>query len=209
MNFLKKIFNKNKNETSSLKNQEESNSIKKIESNYLFEKHSIEVVKKWVNNLDYGFYKRAWGGHANDGDEFGIWLKYKDKTELFEILKVFKIELKVIPKDYPKAIPGKSYSWEEYEKFKNEIKDYPEFEQPSHIEIDKTPCFCWIGKGKFSLTFSGAKDGNKYEISEQDFLNCKYIVNIIKNNKLDKYINKDYEKLSTHISKSVYPELFE
>lgn len=67
--------------------------IEKISEPYLFEKHSRAVIKQWNRKLKYGFYKRAWGGHANDGDAFGIWLKYDTKNELFTILNELQIKL--------------------------------------------------------------------------------------------------------------------
>ena len=181
----------------------------KLSDNYLFEKHQKSVIRRWNKSLKYGYFKRAWGGHANDGDEFGIWLKYNNRTELFEILNALEIELKRIPENHPKPIKGKPYSSAEFEKFKSEIKDYPEFEQPLHIKVNSIPCFMWIENGKISMKFSGAKDGNSYEVGEDDFENCLRIEQIISDMKLKKYVNTDYEKWVTHISKKRYPELFE
>jgi hypothetical protein len=52
---------------------------------YLFRRHSPETVRRWVNALRYGYYVRAAGGHANDGDEFWINLKYTDDRDLDDI----------------------------------------------------------------------------------------------------------------------------
>lgn len=181
----------------------------KLSYNYLFEKHQKGVIKRWNKTMNYGYFKRAWGGHANDGDEFGIWLQYKNRTELFEILNALGIDLKTIPKNHLNTILGKPYSSTEFEKFKNVIKDYPEFEQPLNIKINSVPCFTWIENGKISMTFSGAKDGNKYEVGEEDFENCLKIEKIITDKDLKKYVSTDYENWVTHISKKNYPDLFE
>lgn len=181
----------------------------KFSDNYLFENHSKSEVKRWNKMLKYGYFKRAWGGHANDGDEFGIWLKYNNQNELLKILNALGIELKKIPKNHPKPIPGKSYSFTEFEKFKSEIKEFPEFEQPSHIKVNSVPCFMWIESGKISMTFSGAKDGNRYEVGEEDFENCLRIEKIITDMELKTYVSTDFENWVTHISKKKYPELFE
>ena len=202
MILLNKIFGR--------KEVEKKNPMKqKLSDSYLFQTHPPSTIKSWVNDLKFGFYKRAWGGHANDGDEFGIWLNYSSKEELFRILEGFNIVLNRIPDNYPKAVPGKSYSSEEFEKFKNEIKDFPEYEQPSHISISSVPCFCWIENGKLSLSLSGAEDGNRYEVTETDFKNCLAIERTIEKQKLEAYISKDYEDWVTHISPKYYPELFE
>ncbi|RKR13963.1 hypothetical protein CLV91_0032 [Maribacter vaceletii] len=181
----------------------------KLSDIYLFEKHQKSVIKRWSKSLKYGYFKRAWGGHANDGDEFGIWLKYYNRAELFEILNAFGIELKRMPKNYSKSISSKLYSSAKSKKLKSEIKDYPEYEQPLHIKVNSVPCFMWIENEIISITFSGAKDGNRYEAGENDFGNCLKIEQIITDKKLSKYVNTDYEKWVTHISKKNYPELFE
>ncbi len=176
----------------------------KLSEIWLFEKHSESEVKSWLKKLKYGFFKRAYGGHANDGDSFEIWLNYKTEKEFFEILGKLKIELNSIPSNSPKAIPGKSYSSKEFEKFKNEIKDYPNFEQPMHIEIYEIPSFCWIGNGRITFSFT-----NRYEITETDFNNCLKLESIIEKNDLGKNVSSDYENWITCISRKVYPELFE
>ncbi|CAM4420519.1 hypothetical protein [Zobellia nedashkovskayae] len=183
--------------------------IEKKSENRLFEKHQKSVVKRWNKTLKYGFFKRAWGGHANDGDEFGIWLKYQNRTELFEILDRLQIELKLIPENYPKAINGKKYGWEEFERFKSEIKEFPEFEQPKHIKIAGILCFCWIANGIINLKFSGQENGNGFEVTETDFENCVLIEKMIADKGLENYVSSDYENSVTNISKKVYPELFD
>lgn len=182
--------------------------IEKISESRLFEKHEKSVVKKWIKTLKYGFFKRAWGGHANDGDEFGIWLKYQNKLELFEILDGLQIQLELIPKNHPKAIAGKKYDRVEIEKFKSKIKDFPEFEQPLHVEIQSINCFCWIENGHICLKFSGQEDGNEYEVSELDFKNCLQVEQVIIDKNLENYVSTDYENWVTNVSRKVYPELF-
>ena len=117
--------------------------------------------------------------------------------------------MKKIPENDPKAISGKKYSSEEFEKFKNEIKDVPEYEQPSHISIGSSPCFCWVENGKLSLSLSGAADENRYEVSEMDFNNCLAIEKIIEKENLVIFVSSEYENWVTHISRKYYPELFD
>lgn len=201
MNLLNKIFGQKKEIINPGK--------RKLPDAYLFRSHSQSIVVRWSNELKYGFYKRAWGGHANDGDEFGIWLNYVSKDELFQILNALNISLKKIPENYPRPLVGKNYSYEEFQKFKNEIKDFPEYEQPSHISISSVPCFCWIENGKLCFSFSGAEDGNRYEVTETDFNNCLAVERAIKKAKLETYVSREYENWVTHISVKYYPELFE
>ena len=59
----------------------------RLSDSWLFERHSKEEIRRWVDNLRYSYFKRAWGGHANDGDEFTLTLTYKDRDDLVNILK--------------------------------------------------------------------------------------------------------------------------
>ena len=43
--------------------------IEKLPDIWLFELHSKQTIRAWVRQLRYFYYKRAWGGHANDGEE--------------------------------------------------------------------------------------------------------------------------------------------
>ncbi len=183
--------------------------MEKYPDQYLFKTYPKNEIKKWVRTLKYAFFKRAWGGHAGDGDEFEICLRFRDKAELFDILKVVGVELKNIPEHCSKPIQGKSYTGEEFQKFKTEIKDYPKFEQPLHTKINSIPCFIWIENGKISITFSGAKGGNLYQVSNEDFQNCLKVERIITDMKLKKYVSTEYEDDMRYISKNNYPELFD
>ncbi len=181
----------------------------KLEDNYLYKEHPYEEIKRWVNSLEYGFYKRASGGFANDGDSFVIRLAYKNKEELFLILKRLNINLTKLPDDYSKPVLGKAYSAKEFEKFNDIISDFPEHEQVGRIMIFSIPCFSWIENGIISLSFYGAASENKYKLSELDFNNCIELEKIIKNLDLIDFVDREVDALIHYISSSNYPELFE
>jgi hypothetical protein len=199
MRFIKYIFN------SETKPKEASEF--KFSDNYLFETHSKEEIRRWNSQLKYGFFKRAWGGHANDGNEFGISLKFDNENELLHICKSLNIKLKLLPENYPKPIKGKGYTPKEYQKFKNEITDFPQYEQPSHIKLNDSSCHCWISNQRIRLTIHGAS-GNSYEVIEKDFEFCLKIETLITKKGIAKYVDFNFENSSTIISRERYPELF-
>ncbi|MDP8163263.1 hypothetical protein QJU89_03310 [Pasteurella skyensis] len=182
--------------------------LEKYPDSYLFETHSKNEIKRWNRSLKYGFFKRAWGGHAGDGDQFGVWFKYKTKIELIYILKAIGIKLKIIPPNNPKLVKEQLYTFEEYQKFKNNIPDLPEFEQPGWITINSIPCYINISNGIICINFFGAC-GKMYEVCEEDFENCLKFEDIITDMNLIKYVSTDYEKSIMYISKKQYPELFD
>ena len=182
--------------------------IQRLSDKWLFERHAKAEIRRWVHDLRYAYFKRAWGGHANDGDEFTLILHYEAKDDLLDILKRLNIQLNSIPRDHPKPVPGKAYTHDEYSVFKSEISDFPEYEQPRHVDIYGAKCFCWIEKGNITFTFSGGRDGNSYEVSETDFENCKKIEQLIIDKGLTAKVSRDFESSVTCISKTRYPDLF-
>ena len=120
-------------------------------------------------------------------------------------LFIFGIKLQEIPLSFPKPIPNKEYSWSEFEKFKNEIKDFPKYEQPSHCEIDNIPIRVWIENKKIDFTFSGSSKA--YEVSESDYKNCLHFEKIIAKENLLQKVNRDIESNIGCITKMKYPEL--
>ncbi len=183
--------------------------IQRLSDEWLFERHSENQIRKWVNNLRYSYFKRAWGGHANDGDEFKLILSYKDKNDLFDILKRLDIKLKSIPLGHPKPISGKSYTQDEFSVFKSEINDFPDYEQPKQVNINGIKCYCWIDRGNISFTLSGGQDGDFYEVTETDFENCKKLEQLITKLGLTDKVSRVLEDSVTCISKKKYSELFE
>jgi len=182
--------------------------IQRLPDSWLFERHAQEEISRWVNNLKYSYFKRAWGGHANDGDEFILTLHYQHKDDLLGILKRLDIELKSIPVGHPKPVPGKPYTEDEYSVFKSEVRDFPEYEQPKHLDINGAKCFCWIENGNITFTFSGGQDGDPYEVHETDFENCKKVEQFITDQGLAYKVSRDFERSVTCISKARYPDLF-
>lgn len=182
--------------------------IQRLSDSWLFQRHSKEEIKRWVNNLSYSYFKRAWGGHANDGDEFTLTLIYNDKDDLSDILKRLGIKLNSIPKDHPRPIPGKPYTHDEYSVFKSEINDFPGYEQPKHVDINGTKCFCWLENGNINFTLSGGQDGDSYEVSEIDFQNCRKLEQLIIDKGLTDKVSRDFENNVTCISKNRYWDLF-
>jgi hypothetical protein len=178
----------------------------RINEDWLFKINSRDEISKWVSNLKYSYlWKRP--SFRDDGDYISLTLNFTDKDDLLEILKIFGIGLKKIPVDFPKPIPGKSYSWTEFEKFKNEIKDFPEYEQPGQCKIGNAQASVWVENKKISFTFSGSC--RDYEVCEKDYENCLKIETIITNQNLIQKVNRDIESNIGCITERKYPELYQ
>jgi hypothetical protein len=172
----------------------------------LFHQHPPELIKRWVNSLKYSYFKKAWGGQASDGDEFNLALKYKDKDDLLDILKRLDIRLKCVDKN-PESNLGEPNR--QFTIFFNPIKDFPEYEQPKHIDFNGIKCFCWIENGEIRFSFSGGQNGNPYEVGETDFDACKKLELLVMDSELTGKVSRALEDAVTCISKTRYRDLFE
>jgi len=181
--------------------------IDKFSDQWLFETHTSEQISEWVNQLKYFYFFRAWGGHANDGDSFKATLKYTDQSNLIDILSKIGVTIQTIPPDYPRAITGKSYTYDEYKKFKTEIKDFPDLEQPSHSIINGAKCFIWVESNIITFSVFGT-NSDLYNVTQADFDACKKIEAAFDNAELQNYIDLNIEKSASCISSKKYPELF-
>lgn len=180
----------------------------KLTENWLFERHSKETISEWIKQLRFFYFKRAWGGHANDGDEFQTAFTFTNRKNLISKLGKLGLVLNSIPADFSKPISGKSYPSDEFKKFKNEIEQYKDLEQPGHTKIFNHKAFVWIHRYSIHITVSGSRDNNNYEVSEDDFKVCleleKQFDNLGWKNSIDKSLTKNV----CCISQKKYPELY-
>lgn len=180
----------------------------KLSPEWLFERHSEQVIRKWLGQLRYFYYKRAWGGHANDGDEFQTAFLYTDRQDLIHKLGQLGITLNVIPDDFPRPVIGQTYPAAEFAKFKNAIREHPDLEQPGHSILFGYQTFIWIYSNSIRITLSGTRDGNCYDVSQDDFEACLELEKHFDNLDWQNIADKSPEKSACCISRSKYPELY-
>ncbi|WP_435354953.1 hypothetical protein [Emticicia sp. SJ17W-69] len=182
--------------------------IDKLSESYLFQQHSKQTVKLWIKQLKYFHFKRAWGGHANDGDEFQVAFSFTDREDLINKIEQIGFSLNIIPPDFPRAIIGHSYTGTEFTKFKSEIKEFPDLEQPGHKNIFGCNTFIWVYESFIKIKVAGTKDGNLYEVSEEDFGICKILESYFDKLNWSNFLDKSLEDNACCISQKRYPELY-
>jgi hypothetical protein len=175
-----------------------------INDEWLFKVNPRDEISKWVNNLKFSYFWRR-PSFRDEGDYIITTLNFIDKEDLLRILSFFKIELNRLDKGFSKPITGKQYVWSEFKEFKNEIKDFPEFEQPGNLKINNRDAFVWIENKEICFSFSGSS--KPYEVGNVDFENCLHIESIINTNHLVQKVNRDIESNIGCIAKSKYPAL--
>ena len=182
--------------------------INRLNQSYILKNHTFEKVKEWVNSLKYFYFVRALGGLVNDGDCFEARINYLDKNDLIHKMNELNIELKEIPENYPRQELNKSYTSAELKQFKSEIKNYPELEQPGHTVIDGIKVFIWI-TDVINFSISGTNTNNHYEVTNNDFEQCKKLEKVFDKNNWSEFKNMEIEKNKNCISKQKYSYFFE
>ncbi|MGI4883521.1 MAG: hypothetical protein ACRYFR_01010 [Janthinobacterium lividum] len=183
--------------------------LSKLSSGWLFQRHSEQTIKRWVQRLEYFYFVRAWGGHANDGDAFKARFSYADAQDLLHKLGQLGVTLSVIPEGFPRPVVGKKYSAAAYDRFKSEIQRFKNYEQPGHVLVAKHEAFIWVSDDEFEISVAGTKDHNRYEVTEDDFTACVALEKVFHGLGWRNTGNEKVAKSICWLSRATYPELYE
>ena len=182
--------------------------IENLQDGWLFQRHSKQLLSEWVKQLRYFHFIRAWGGHANDGDSFKAAFNYEGRQDLVDRLEQLGVTLEIIPDNYPRLVIGQPYPYEEFEKFKSEIRGHEDLEQPKYRVVFGHSVFIWVSENGIEISVSGTKDGDRYEVSSADFDVCLNLEKDFDGLGWMKFLDKTIEQNVCCISPSRYPELF-
>lgn len=180
----------------------------KLQDNWLFKHHSKKTISEWLQHLRYFYFKRAWGGHANDGDEFQVAFLFSDRQALKSKIGQIGLVLNTIPNDFPRPVMRQPYQADEYNKFKSEIKQFPDLEQPGHSIILGHKTFVRVHNSSINIVISGTRDDNRYEVTEDDLKVCIELEKHFDNLGWQKITYKSLEESVCYISQTKYPELY-
>ena len=181
----------------------------KLSDDWLFGRHAKQTIKTWLRQLNYFYFVRAWGGHANDGDAFKVRFIYNDKQDLTDKLKRIGIILTTIPDNFPRPVIGQPYPAEEFDKFKSEIGKYPNLEQPGYSILFGYQVFVWVYDNTFEVSVAGTKDDNRYEVTAADFRVCVDLEKHFDRFGWQQLIDRALEQSVCCVSKTKYPELYD
>ena len=133
---------------------------------YLHEEHSEETLRRWARRLSIFRFCRAYGGHANDGDELLAVFRYDSIPQLLAALRQLGIDPVVHATQPPQPVPGKAYPGEEFDRFPSLIDD-TWIEQPRHCTVQGTRVFVWCWGGRVEISIHSG-----FQVTEQDVENA-------------------------------------
>lgn len=179
--------------------------MKRLSDAWIFENHDKDTLSRWVSSLKLFRFVRAWGGHANDGDQFILLIDYNGIEELKSALHELGAELRTIPEGYPRPVPGVSYKWEEYRKFKNEIYEHPGYEQPGKVYLLNREVYVFIRDELIQIQVRDIE--NPYIVTEDTFQYCMKLEDYLLQCKSLTF-SKANDNKANYLSEVLYPELF-
>lgn len=137
-------------------------------NSYLYRNHSRDTIRGWATALTHFRFCRAYGGHANDGDQFLVAIRFDNEADLHATLKSLGLEAIVVDSPPSQPKPGRPYSAVEFSRFVNLINEFPHLRQIGHCEIDGNKCFAWVENSRLAISVIGA-GANPYELDDDDF----------------------------------------
>lgn len=179
--------------------------IERLSDKWLFERHAKSTIRAWIRQLRYFYFKRAWGGHANDGDEFQVAFTFTDRQDLIHKFGQLGLTLNTIPEDFPRPVIGPA---DEYHKLKNRINPFTDLEQPGHSLIFGHKAFIWVHEYSIHITVSGTQDDNRYEVTEDDLKVCVDLEKQFDHLGWQQNIDHSLDNHVCCISQTKYPELY-
>ncbi|MBA2282242.1 MAG: hypothetical protein H0W25_13590 [Acidimicrobiia bacterium] len=111
---------------------------------YLYELHTRAELVEWAPSLKYFRYCRSIGGHADDGDDLVVALRFTTEEDLLSLCDRFGIRLIRLPPALPRPESGVSYTPDEWARFPSLVVQLPHLQQPGHLDVDGVACFVWI-----------------------------------------------------------------
>jgi hypothetical protein len=118
---------------------------------YLYETHSEPTLRSWCRSLKYFRFCRAYGGHANDGDQLLLAIRLLSEHDLFEIFSALGIPIERTTQREPRSV---LFAPPEVARLPPKIPttDIPWFFQPSHCHVAGRSVHAWVRTGRLELS---------------------------------------------------------
>ena len=105
---------------------------------YLYEDHTRKQIGAWARRLKHFRFARAYGGHANDGDQLIVMLRTGDEDAMLAICRALGLVLQPMP------------SAPELQKLSAaelplSCRHYPGWQQPGHTSVAGSRLYAWLG----------------------------------------------------------------
>jgi hypothetical protein len=178
------------------------------EPNMTFETLSLgydnNIVIDWIKKLDlFSFYKSGLVGHLADTDSFIVDVKYLDKDDLLNILRLLGLRFQLTNVITPKLLEGLPYSNQDLKTPQNSTEEFHDIECNSKNHIKDVTCAISIPKGYIHISIHRLPHEKDYYIlTENEFEKAFRIEQIIKNSGLANRVTKEYQKYKGYVDKN-------
>jgi hypothetical protein len=123
---------------------------------YLYETHSEQVLRSWAHALQYFRFCRAYGGHANDGDQLLVAIQLQSEQDLLEIFGALRIPVEPTTEREPRSVLSAPSELARLPP-KIPLVHIPGFFQPGHCSIAGAHVHAWVQTGRLELSIADAQ----------------------------------------------------
>ncbi|MES2456340.1 MAG: hypothetical protein V4594_12400 [Bacteroidota bacterium] len=183
--------------------------MQRLPDSYMFSQHTRQTLTAWMQQLQFFYFLRALGGHANDDDTFQAGILYDNKSDLEYKLEKLGIAPGIIGPNDPQLIPGQSYRGDELANFKVPVYSYPDMEQPGVVSVAGQQVYVRIESTAINFSVSGTADGNLYQVTEADFIACLQIEKVFKQFNLEPFKDVSFEDSRGCFLPSNYSDIYQ
>ncbi|MDX3102087.1 hypothetical protein [Nonomuraea angiospora] len=142
-------------------------------TDYLYERHPPARLHTWARELAYFRFCRAYGGHANDGDQLLAGLRVETRDDLVRTLSTLGVPVTWLDPDTPRPVPGVAYAAAEFARFPAAMPRFPGIGQPGHVEIAGQRAHVWSHGDRLDLSVADTVD--PYNVSDAAVASAKAI----------------------------------
>lgn len=179
--------------------------MQKLKEGYKFETHDLHTVQRWVQSLRYFSFKRAWGGHANDGDEYSVCFRFSDFGAESKKLEIRDISAE---KNSGSILSINAKS-------EKDINPPGLHREELNLKVSKYlilfghKVFVILNSPYMTIQVSGTGAEDPYQVTEADFRVCLALEKEFDRLGWIKYLEKkDIQNNPCFITLSNYPEIF-
>ncbi|MGW6500846.1 hypothetical protein [Nonomuraea angiospora] len=142
-------------------------------TDYLYERHPPARLHAWARELAYFRFCRAYGGHANDGDQLLAGLRVETQDDLVRTLSALGVPVTWLAPDAPRPASGVAYTAAEFARFPAVMPRFPGIGQPGHVEIAGQRAHVWSHGDRLDVSVTDTVD--PYNVSDAAVASAKAI----------------------------------
>jgi hypothetical protein len=175
----------------------------KMSKETLLSGYEDHKVIDWIKELKYfSFYKGSLNPYLTDGDGFDCDLRYVDKEDLLNVLRLLGIRFRLLKDSEPRIIRGESYSQDEFKRLPKTTGEFSDIEEIPNNRINGIQCCVSIPKGYIHISLRKKQHEKEFWLTDLDkFEKANKIEYFILECGLEDRVTKDFQEYKGYVDR--------